>query len=245
MAEKTENRPQVSESFDFEDSELRSTLEEYLREENKNSPNFWNFSTITGLVMVFIAMTVLTQSFFGNTFGLNLGPNLTGLLNILPVIGGFLVGLVGFGFIAAEKKKNKNNESRRQASKKSANSDPIDAFLYPEEKKDERSQRSKRKTSGFGKEGKFSFSSDKSSDFDSYAFSQKKKLFRSRTDKKIAGVCGGLARYFGVSSTMVRLIFAIATLFGYGSFILVYIALSIALSKEPIDLMDDFSTYKD
>jgi phage shock protein C len=70
--------------------------------------------------------------------------------------------------------------------------------------------------------------------------SQNKKLFKSRTDKKLSGVCGGLAKYFGISSTMVRLIFAIATIFGYGGMILIYLALAIALPKEPIDLLDDF-----
>jgi phage shock protein PspC (stress-responsive transcriptional regulator) len=32
-----------------------------------------------------------------------------------------------------------------------------------------------------------------------------KRLFRSTTDRKIAGVCGGLAEYFGLDSTLVRL----------------------------------------
>ena len=32
-----------------------------------------------------------------------------------------------------------------------------------------------------------------------------KKLYRSETDKKIAGVCGGIAEYFSVDSTIVRL----------------------------------------
>jgi phage shock protein PspC (stress-responsive transcriptional regulator) len=39
-----------------------------------------------------------------------------------------------------------------------------------------------------------------------------KKLYRSRTDRKIWGVCGGLARYFDVDPTIVRVI-AVATLF--------------------------------
>lgn len=47
-----------------------------------------------------------------------------------------------------------------------------------------------------------------------------KKLMRSRNDKMIAGVCGGLARYLGVDSTVVRLIFAVLLLFGGGGGIL-------------------------
>ena len=32
-----------------------------------------------------------------------------------------------------------------------------------------------------------------------------KKLYKSSTDKKICGVCGGIAKYFGIDSTLVRL----------------------------------------
>ena len=46
-----------------------------------------------------------------------------------------------------------------------------------------------------------------------------KKLYKSKTDKKIFGVCGGLAEYFGVDSTVVRLILVLAVLFaGVGVF---------------------------
>jgi phage shock protein PspC (stress-responsive transcriptional regulator) len=39
-----------------------------------------------------------------------------------------------------------------------------------------------------------------------------KKLYRSRTDRKIWGICGGLAKYFDIDPTIVRVI-AILTLF--------------------------------
>jgi phage shock protein C len=47
-----------------------------------------------------------------------------------------------------------------------------------------------------------------------------KKLMRSQSDKMIAGVCGGLAHYLGVDSTIVRLIFAVLLIFGGGGGIL-------------------------
>ena len=44
-----------------------------------------------------------------------------------------------------------------------------------------------------------------------------KKLARSRTNRWIAGVCGGLGEYFGVDATVVRLVFIVASLaFGFG-----------------------------
>lgn len=42
--------------------------------------------------------------------------------------------------------------------------------------------------------------------------SGEKKLYRSRTDKKIFGVCGGLADYFDVDVTVIRILFLIALL---------------------------------
>lgn len=41
----------------------------------------------------------------------------------------------------------------------------------------------------------------------------KKKLYRSSTDKKISGVCGGIAEYFGIDSTIIRIIYAVLSLF--------------------------------
>ncbi len=60
-----------------------------------------------------------------------------------------------------------------------------------------------------------------------------KKLYRSSSDKMIAGVCGGLGQYFGVDPTLIRLIFALLVLFGVGSGIILYIILAIVMPLEP------------
>jgi len=59
-----------------------------------------------------------------------------------------------------------------------------------------------------------------------------KKLYRSKTDKMISGVCGGLAQYFGVDATVVRLVFALLVFFGVGSGVLLYIILAIVVPLE-------------
>jgi phage shock protein C len=56
------------------------------------------------------------------------------------------------------------------------------------------------------------------------------RLRRSRDNRVIAGVCGGLAEYFGISSGMVRLLFVLFGLFGAGE--LVYIILWILMPKD-------------
>lgn len=68
--------------------------------------------------------------------------------------------------------------------------------------------------------------------YDEFAFKRKKRLFRTRRDKKFMGVCGGIADYFGFDPTVVRIIFALSTAF-YGSTILVYLVLGVVLPKMP------------
>lgn len=55
-----------------------------------------------------------------------------------------------------------------------------------------------------------------------------KKLYKSQTDRKLCGVCGGIAEYFGIDPTIIRLIWAIVALF-YGTGILIYIIAALVL----------------
>jgi len=57
------------------------------------------------------------------------------------------------------------------------------------------------------------------------------KLFRSRTDRMIGGVCGGLAQYLQIDSTLVRLFFVLFTL-GAGFGVMIYFALWIIVPAE-------------
>jgi phage shock protein PspC (stress-responsive transcriptional regulator) len=61
---------------------------------------------------------------------------------------------------------------------------------------------------------------------------QIKKIYRSSTDKIIAGVAGGLGQYFNLDATIIRGIFALLTLMG-GSGILVYLILWIIIPSSP------------
>jgi phage shock protein PspC (stress-responsive transcriptional regulator) len=63
--------------------------------------------------------------------------------------------------------------------------------------------------------------------------------YRSRTDKKIAGVCAGLAREFGISTSLVRLAFLLGTLIGGGMGIVIYLVLWVVMPYRPGRLPDD------
>ena len=64
-----------------------------------------------------------------------------------------------------------------------------------------------------------------------------KKLYRSRTERMIAGVCGGLAEYFDIDPTLVRLIEIALTLAG-GSGVLAYIIFWFVVPQKPLSLME-------
>lgn len=48
-----------------------------------------------------------------------------------------------------------------------------------------------------------------------------------RRNKKVMGVCAGIARYFGVDVTLVRIAFVLGTLLGFGTFVLIYLAIAL------------------
>jgi len=58
-----------------------------------------------------------------------------------------------------------------------------------------------------------------------------RKLYRSRNDVMVAGVCAGLAKYFSMDPTVVRLIFVLLLLMG-GNGILIYVILWIIMPVE-------------
>ena len=60
-----------------------------------------------------------------------------------------------------------------------------------------------------------------------------KKLYKSNQNKMIDGVCGGIAEYFGIDPTVVRLIWALFSLMG-GSDILAYIIAAIIIPRSPV-----------
>ncbi|HEV7907567.1 MAG TPA: PspC domain-containing protein [Pseudonocardiaceae bacterium] len=61
-----------------------------------------------------------------------------------------------------------------------------------------------------------------------------KKLRRSRDDRMVAGVCGGVAKLFGVDAALLRILLVAATLFGFGAGALLYLACWILMPEEAL-----------
>ncbi len=60
-----------------------------------------------------------------------------------------------------------------------------------------------------------------------------KRLYRSRTDQMVSGLCGGLGQYLGIDPTVVRARFALGAIFLFPAPIIIYIALMLIVPIEP------------
>ncbi len=68
---------------------------------------------------------------------------------------------------------------------------------------------------------------------------EKKKLYRSRTDKKLLGVLGGFAQYFGIDATILRLVYVLLSIFVLGSPIIIYLVVALVIPEEPENFNND------
>ncbi len=71
-------------------------------------------------------------------------------------------------------------------------------------------------------------------------YAMEKRLTKSKTDRKLFGVCGGLGEYFGIDPTLVRLAFVLLTLFN-GIGLALYIILAIIMpSEKNVDMVPSY-----
>lgn len=60
-----------------------------------------------------------------------------------------------------------------------------------------------------------------------------KKLYRSREQRMVCGVCGGIAEYFNIDATLVSLAMVLITACSFGTGLLVYFLAAIIIPDEP------------
>lgn len=211
----------MSGSVKISEEELQATLHDFLEEnEKKPSKTIWNVTTLSGLGFVFTAFAYIGHSIATEVLGLQALPFIYTLMKFVPYLAGVMLGI---NILSMFKSSGRKKEEREEKIRVQKTYDKLDQFLYPDNQKTTSKYKSKSKS------------------FESIKLNVTQKLFKSRTDKYISGVCGGLSKYLGISSTAIRIIFLAALFLGYGSFFLVYIAMAIVMPKEPISLMDDFN----
>lgn len=211
----------IERTLNITDQDLHSSLNDFLEEnEKKSKESIWNFSTISGLVLVLVSAGYVGHAIGTTVFDFGTIPLMNTLMKIAPYFGGALLG----GIILSNLRNSKSNTvtEAKEEQKVKETYDKLDEFLYNDSK------------------SKYKNSSKKESNYHSFSVSSGQKLTRSRTDKKLAGVCGGLAKHLGINSTVLRIIFVAALFLSFNTFILVYIALAFVMPKEPISFMDDY-----
>jgi len=210
-----------STTINVTEEDIQTSLKDFLKsEDEKSTVSIWNIRTISGLVFVFIALAFVGQAIGAELFGTAGLPLLNTIMSFLPYLAGAMVAVISLGFL--KQSKQKRMEIKKEETRNKETYDRLDDFLYAERQNNkEKSRRS------------------------SKSFTQKLTasggLSRSRTDSKMFGVCGGLAKYLGMNSTLMRIGFLIAFFLSSGSFFLLYIAMAVVMPKEPIDQMDDFN----
>ncbi|MAL16319.1 MAG: hypothetical protein CL670_10925 [Balneola sp.] len=222
-------------SLEFNEFELNSTMQEFLKEEEKDTgKSIWNIATISGMVMLFMAITFLVQ-WVGLPIGEGLSNFVSDAIVGLPIIGGALITLIGFGYFVGDRKRERREKKARRKAKSSSSKTYSDI-----PGSEDKSYSGSKLNNALDSKSNSNSRSSTSSGIDSFGYRHSKRLMKSRSDKKWAGVCGGLAKYFGISATVVRFIFVAAFFMGWGASLLVYFGLSLAMPKEPVDMMDDF-----
>lgn len=70
-----------------------------------------------------------------------------------------------------------------------------------------------------------------------------KKLYRSKTNVQLAGVCGGIAEFFNCDATIIRLVWALVSVFSAAILgVLIYIICAFVIPEEP-DAFDTTGYY--
>lgn len=204
---KTVQDTPLEDEFNITYDELQKAYSEFIRErpEQPRSRGLVNFASVTGGIMLVVVFFAFLQQ-----LGLQIGPNVGAALQMMPLLGGLLVLILGLGWFRRRRKRRKNRK---------------DDFV-PELKINRDSMDKTAKTA----------SSKKHTvpGYETYAFRKQQGLYLSRRNKKLFGVCGGLASYFGIDPTLVRIAFALSAIFFYGTTFFAYLLLAIILKKEPL-----------
>ena len=203
--------------FDISDEqyeELR-TVYEYEKGEAKGPNKGARFAKSAGFLFLILALLFIIQQFF-----FPYGPDLTNILRLVPAGGTILVILIGFGLLTRHRNRRDN---RRSAGETSEDETTGSGHEFRRESK----------SGTYGSRPFDENDFNPAEEFDFYAFENRKRWYRSRKEKMLFGVCGGIGERFQIDPTVVRALFALAFL-SYGFSLVIYIVLAIVLPKKPL-----------
>lgn len=207
----------------FEDDVTDEDIEDFLarQEEQTQKPGFLNLPTIAGLATIGVGAAYLLEQFgvFTSGFAISsiLGPWLIGVLIIL----------VGFGVLSWNPKRGSERNARRRAAERRR---ARQQQQQPRERPASRAERPRE---------------PRTESTTARSHSSRKQFTRSQTNRKIAGVAGGIGEYFGIDPTIIRIAFVIALISSGGMAIAIYLLMAFIMPKPDVprtgnpDRLDD------
>ena len=206
--------------------------EQDFEEEAEAESGFWNLQTASGMGLIGLGALYSLQQIGVLAVGSDV---LAQLVAVLPVFAAVLIMLTGFGVLSwspaarRRKKARKRAARRRKAQRKTLGRAPrpddagrraSDAF-----------EQAERVLRGAGRTA----SRATAEAFERRADARRaghERLAKDRRNRKVSGVAAGMANYFGLDPTVVRIGWVVAAIFSQGGAILPYILLSMILPRE-------------
>ncbi len=186
---------------DITDDDIADFL--HAKEAEEAKPGFWNLPTIAGLSTIGVGSAYLLQELglFSSGFDLStlVGPWLIGVLIIL----------LGFGVLSwSPDRKKRKQRQREQAARRRAHNKGADSASTSRgaQRRERRAERRAERSARFAE--------------------RKRRFTKSRTNRKIFGVCGGIGQAFGIDPTLVRIAFVIALIAAGGTAMPIYLLLA-------------------
>ncbi|HLT48152.1 MAG TPA: PspC domain-containing protein [Rubricoccaceae bacterium] len=234
-------------AFGLDDDITDEDVEEYLAEQaeeaerKEKKAGFLNLQTGAGLAIIAIGMVYLLQQIGFFPLGYSLGA----LVALLPWLAGILIILTGFGVLSwsparrrrkarREARERRERRARRARAEKTAGRSAGRSAGAAAGAAFEQAWRSAERAVREAERRASRAASRSSARRDG-----RKRLAKSRKNKKIAGVASGIAEYLGVDPILIRIAFVIGAIFGNGFTIPLYLILAFVMPPAEDDDDDD------
>ena len=229
-------------SFVSDDDVLAYMAEQELEEETeeKKQAGFWNLQTASGMGLIGLGVLYSIQQLGFLPFGFDL----SGLVQVLPIFAAVLIMLTGFGVLSWSPAARRRAKARKRAARRRRQRRNVSKTVGREP----RDEAGRRAASAFaqaekalGVAGQAAGRAVEEAKARRAAARRKgrTRLLKDRANRKLTGLSAGMANYFGLDPTVVRIGWVLATIFTQGGAIVPYIILSMITGSEDEDPADD------
>jgi phage shock protein C len=234
-------------AFGLDDDITDEDVEEFLAEraeeaeQKEKKPGFLNLQTGAGLAIIAIGTVYLLQQIGFFPLAYSLGA----LVSLLPWLAGILIILTGFGVLSwspSRRRRKQRKATRQRAERARAEKTAgraagaaggrtgASAFEQAWKSAERAVREAERRATGAASRAASRASTRRDG---------RRRLTKSRRNKKIAGVASGIAEYLGVDPILVRIAFVIGAIFGNGFTIPLYLILAFVMPAASDEDDDD------